>query len=160
MQMTTFLDSVRREAPGRVITPEELELLAETEPYLSARIRAYRALMRIEEEVISTTLESTFKRYDFSTGRGGLGQAKCGRDVTTVYRYCAFAMLADDLPMLENKLLFWLRTILQSLSFPGGKGCLGFYYGLMRKETIRRLPREDGELIDPFLKATEEILSS
>lgn len=108
---------------------------------------------------MKATVSTILGKFDFASGRGGFGPDKCYRDVSTVYRHCVFAMLCDDLPMLENKLLIWLRTILQSLSFPGETESISATYTLLRKEVNRQLSKEDAALLDPFFQATAEVLS-
>jgi hypothetical protein len=152
------LAKIRAENPGRYLTGAEFAALEAEAPYLRLRIRAARAAEQQEVTVLKVTLESIFRRYDFASGRGGFGQEKCYRDVGLVYRHCVFAMLCDDRSMLENKLLIWMRTIVQSLNFPAETESIAATYTLLRKETLKRLSAEDGALLDPMLRACEEIL--
>jgi hypothetical protein len=159
--MNTLLEDIRRTDPGRYLTPEEYDALLRAEPYLAPRIAAAKAAEAAQQDVLTATIETIFKKYDFQTGRANYGPAKCYRDVGYVYSYCVFAMLCDDMPMLHDKLLLWLRTILQSLAFPGGtKGIdsIRATYSLLRKELNRRVPPESAALLDPFFKAAEEVL--
>lgn len=155
--MPTLLAEISKTEPGRYLSADELRRLESEEPYLAPRIRAARNAQAAEPEILRAVLEPLYKRYDFDTGRT-YGREKGYRDVGIVYQYCVFAMLKDDMRFLENKLLFWLRTILQSLNFPGGNDCIRDTYVMLRKETHRRLPKEDAALLDPFLKACEEVL--
>lgn len=160
--MTTLLQDIRRTEPGRYLKPEEYDALLRAEPYLAPRIAAARAAEAVQKEVLTATIEPIFRKYDFQSGRANYGPAKCYRDVGYVYSYCVFAMLCDDMAMLNDKLLLWLRTILQSLAFPGGtKGLESIHatYSLLRKEMNRRVPPESAALLDPFFKAAEEVLS-
>lgn len=154
----SVLAKITREEPGRYLTDEEVREALKESPFLASRIRAMRSAQRVEDEVVKSTVDPVLKKFDFQTGRGGYGSAKCYRDVGTVYRYCVYAMVCDDLALLNDKLLYWLRTILQSLSFPGYNDSIAATYTLLRREMNRRLPAEDAALLDPFFRATEEIL--
>lgn len=158
--MSALLESIRKTEPGRYLTIEEARALVAAEPYMAARVAASRAAEAAEKAVVQATVEAVLKKYDFKSGRGGYGESKCYRDVTLVYRNVVFAMLCDDPEMLQNKLLFWLRTILQALSFPGGTDSIKMCYATLRKEAFKRIPPESAALIDPFFKITEEILPS
>lgn len=157
--MASLLIEITRTDPGRFLTAEELRRLETEEPYLAPRIRAARNAEAQAGAIVKAAVDASLARYDFATGRAGYGPDKCYRDVGTVYRYCVFAMLCDDIDLLKNKLLYWLRTILRGLNFPCGVESIRFTYGALRKEMHRRLPKEDAALLDPFFVATEEVLT-
>lgn len=157
--MNAVLQTIRKEDPGRYPTDEELRHILEAEPYLEARVRALRSAKEHEKAIVQGVVDQALKKYDFS-GRGGFGPAKCYRDVGLVYRHCVFAMLCDDLQMLKEKLLYWLRTILQAQNFPCGVESIVMVYSRMRAEVARRLPPEDAKLLDPYFAAAATILPS
>lgn len=160
--MTTIhpiLKKIRAEDPGKPPSAEELERIEKDQPELAPRIRATREAVAREQIILKETVEKVLKKYDFK-GRFDYGSEKCYRDVGSVYRYCIFSMLCEDEDMLRNKLLFWMRTIIQSLDFPSGNESIRFCYSLLRETSRRNLSPDSSALMDPYLKIVEEILPS
>jgi hypothetical protein len=158
--MHPILEQISRNEPGRYLTVDELKAIVADEPYLKDRANAALAAQAAEQNILDRTIKPVLKRYDFVTGRAGYGPEKCYRDVGAVYRYCVFAMLCDDPAMLKNKLLYWMRTIIQALNFPAGNESIKYTYDLLRKESGKVLPAEHARLLDPFLQIVAEILPS
>lgn len=155
--MHALLEKARLESPGRYFTAEEMALLERDEPYLAPRLRAARAAAEKERAIVPLVVERVFRKYDFES-RIGYSDAKCQRDIGYVYKYCVFCMVLDSVETLENKLLWWLRTILHSQNFPGELESIRMTYSLLRQEVARQLPRQDAELLDPYFAAAERIL--
>ena len=157
MPTTPLLDKIVAEEPGRYLTTEEQDALLRESRYFEPRITAARDAQAHEAEVVKRAVDAVLKRYDFR-GRYTYGAEKCYRDVGQVYRWCAFAMLLDDRKMLEDKLLLWMRAIIQSLDFPGANESIRMTYKLLTDESRRALRPASFQLMEPFLRAAEEIL--
>ena len=67
-------------------------------------------------------------------------------------------MMCDDMRILEDKLLWWLRTILHAQGFPESRESIKATYASLRREAQRNLPAEAVSLLDPYFEATEKIL--
>ena len=155
--MTALLENISAESPGRYLTEEEYKQLLADSPYLEGRILAARDAQAKEEEVVGKTVRQVLKKYDFRKAYE-FGEDKCIRDVAVVYRYAVYCMLCDDRQQYEDKLLLWMRTIIQSFGFPGGLDSIRMTYKLLREEARKRVKPETAELLDPFLAVAEEIL--
>ncbi len=154
-----LLDAIRKSEPGRYLTAEEHARLREEAPFLIPRLNAMRAVEAAQKDILKATVEPVLKKYRFAD-KVQHGPDKCFRDVGSTLRHCAFAMVCDDVQMLKDKLLYWLRTILQAVHFPGGLAPIEMTYTLLYRETIKRLDPESAKLMEPFLKATMEVLPS
>lgn len=154
-----LLAEIARTEPGRWLTPEELDGLRADDPFMAPRVDAAAEARRVESTVLEATVETILKKYDFEA-RHDYGKDKCYRDVGAVYRYAVFAMLMNDRGLLENKLLYWMRSIIQSFQFPSGNESIRMTYRLLRQSANRSLAPEHARLLDPFLAAAEEVLPS
>jgi hypothetical protein len=155
--MHSILETARRDQPGEYLPEEALQKLEAEVPYLAPRIRAARIAREKERQILEVVVEPMLRKYGFEE-KIPLSKGKCYRDVASVYRHCVFAMLCDSVSLLEDKLLWWLRTILQSQAFPGRSESIQSTYSLLRKEVSRKLPAEDAALLDPCFAACERIL--
>jgi len=154
--MHDLLKQISADTPGRYLTEVELKQL-EVDPYLRPRVAAARLAREKEPIVLDKTLNVILRRYEFEK-KHGYGREKCYRDVGSVYQWCVFAMLCDDVSLLENKLLFWMRTVIQAFGFPGGNNSIRDTYSLLRKEMNKRVGGNEAELLDPFFASCERIL--
>lgn len=111
------LASLWREAESRHLTDEELQLYVEVWPEAAERAQAAREVRAAEAQVVKTVVQTVFDLYPYEQHHE-LATAKCTRDVRYVSAYATMAMLMDDGTWLDDKLLIWLKTILQSFSFP------------------------------------------
>ena len=117
MAMPAELQAVFREAEARHLTEEELKLYQSLVPDASDRADAAKAAYAVELQVVEDTIESIFEAYPYSKFHA-LHSEKCPRDVTNVSTYAIQAMLMDDNDWFRDKLLLWLKTILQAFRFP------------------------------------------
>jgi hypothetical protein len=157
MPTTPLLDKIVADEPGRYLTTEEQDTLLRESRYLEPRITAARDAQAHEADIVKRAVDAVLKRHDFR-GRYTHGAEKCYRDVGNVYRWCAFAMLVDDRKMLEDKLLLWMRSVIQSLDFPGANESIRMTYTLLLDESRRALRPASFQLMEPFLRAALEIL--
>jgi hypothetical protein len=137
---------------------EEAQVLAE-DPYLEPRIEAMREARDFEKVIVGNTVDIVLRKYEFEQ-RHDYGRPKCMRDVTAVYRWSVFCMVLDDVSVLENKLLYWMRTVIQAFEFPGRNQSIQYCYSTLRKECGRLLKAPTMQLLDPFLASVEAILPS
>ncbi len=154
-----ILEETRKSDPGAYLSPEQLAELEKIDHLMAARVRSARKAQQMESVVLKNVIEPILKKFDFAAN-ASFHREKCYRDVGMVYRHCVFAMLSDDMEMLENKLLFWLRKILQSQNFPQGNESIRSTYALLLKETERQLPPEEFRLLNPYLARAAAILPS
>lgn len=111
------LQTVFQESEARHLTEEELQLYVKLLPESALRAEAARAAYSVELQVVEDTIDSIFEVYPYSKYHA-LHAEKCPRDVTNVSTYAVQAMLMDDKDWFRDKLLLWLKTILQAFKFP------------------------------------------
>lgn len=150
--LNPILEQQKKERPGEYLSSDDIEILRRQEPALAPCIDAAIAAEKKEQEILDRVIPDVLKKYDFR-GRYEYGPEKCYRDVGAVYRYAVFAMLCNDLEMLENKLLIWMGTIVRSLNFPGGNESIRYTYEKLRREAIAALGDAHGRLLEPYLTA-------
>jgi hypothetical protein len=73
--------------------------------------------MAVEAEVVFKTLKQIFSIYPFSKYHE-FPKDKCVRDISYVSAYATHSLLMADPDWFRDKLLIWLKTILQSFSYP------------------------------------------
>lgn len=176
------LGPIFKEAEARHFRDDELDAICAERPGLKTRCDAARNIRGKDVAIISKVVKEVFSQYDYDS-RHDYASAKCPRDVRYVVAYCCAAMIADDMKWLEDKLLIWLKTILQAFEFPPrkpGSGTALFsdkqleaklaelpqktqsiyhcYYRL-RQEMARELSGPDYQLIEPYLTRSLDVLT-
>lgn len=152
-----LLARIADESPGRYLTMEEKDAVLRGSPYMAPRLAAASDAEARHDEVVERTVKAVLKKFDFKRAYE-YGEDKCIRDVGAVYRWAVFCMLCGDRRMFEDKLLLWMRTVIQSFGFPGGNESIRMSYARLRTEAGKALRRETMELLEPYLAAAEEIL--
>lgn len=111
------LKSIFRAAEARHLTTEELDIYRRLLPGWAERADAAQACYDVEVQVVDDAIEAIFEVYPYADFHE-LHAEKCPRDVTNVSTYAIQSMLMGDPDWYRDKLLLWLKTILQSFEFP------------------------------------------
>jgi hypothetical protein len=111
------LVSIFTTAEGRFLTDEELAEYVRVLPAARLRADIARQMRAREQDVVEQVVDHIFRDYPFEKFHP-LARVKAIRDIRTVAAYTTLAMLMDDPRWLRDKLLLWLRTILQAFRFP------------------------------------------
>ncbi|NKI36351.1 hypothetical protein HFP89_14365 [Wenzhouxiangella sp. XN79A] len=114
-------DELRRifkDAEARHLTEDELSIYRRLLPDWAERADAAKAAYAVEADVVSDAINRIFEVYPYAE-KHKLAPEKCVRDATNVSTYAIQAMLMNDNQWYKDKLLFWLKTILQAFNFPG-----------------------------------------
>jgi len=106
-----------RVAERRHLTEKEYEQYLKLVPDFADRVAAAREILGVEAAVVFDTVKQVFFLYPFSKYHE-LPKDKCVSDVSYVSVYATHSMLLDDPEWFRDKLLIWLKTILQAFSFP------------------------------------------
>lgn len=157
--MSALLEEIRKNDPGRYLTREEASALSFEGPGMVARIKASQAAQALEDQIVEATVLATLKKYDYER-KHNYARDKCMRDVGYVYRYAVFSMLCEDRRILDDKLLFWLRTVLQAQGFPEGLESIKWCYSTLLLNVRKKLQPEHVALLEPYFAGAVEILSS
>jgi len=113
----SLLQELFRRSEGRHWSEEELSTYSRSVPEFSQRADAARAITRHEATVVEKTVTEIFSVYAFMKHHP-LAEVKAPRDITQVSVYTTTAMLMNDSDWLRDRLLLWLKTILQAFAFP------------------------------------------
>lgn len=111
------LQAIFKAAESRHLTTQELEAYSRVVPEYTSHAEAAREVMSVEEAVIQAVVKEIFALYPYEK-KHKLAFGKCVRDISYVSAYATQAMLMNDPQWFEDKLLIWLKTILQSFEFP------------------------------------------
>lgn len=163
MNIPDELRAVFRDAEARHLTAEELRLYERLLPDWSERADAARAAYANEIQVVEDTIESIFEVYPYSEHHA-LHAEKCPRDVTNVSTYAIQAMLMNDNAWYRDKLLLWLKTILQAFRFPARSQpkATVLFGNDAETEIINSLPQGRQSLYETYLlldRNYEQVLS-
>lgn len=115
--MNHEMRSLLLESEGRYLTDEERQKLIDYINAFQTRLGFVKLIEEAEDGAVRFCIENTRKRYPNFDKYHDKAWAKAYRDVQLTTRYAAQAMLLDQRSMLEEKLLYWLRTILAGLNF-------------------------------------------
>ncbi len=157
--MSNLLEEIRKTDPGRYLTREEASSLSFEGPGMVARIKAAQAAQAMEDQIVEATVLATLKKFEYER-KHDFAKEKCMRDVGYVYRYAVFSMLCEDRRILDDKLLLWMRTVLQAQGFPEGIESIKWCYTTLLLNVRKKLQPEHVTLLEPYFAGAVEILSS
>jgi hypothetical protein len=106
-----------RVAESRHLTEEEQKKYLMLLPENQELMNAAREVMMIETTVVTLTVKQVFFLYPFPKYHE-LAKDKAIRDVGLVSSYAVQSMLMADPEWFRDKLLIWLKTILQAFCYP------------------------------------------
>ncbi|MDZ4788014.1 MAG: hypothetical protein SH807_03660 [Blastochloris sp.] len=171
-----------KDAESRHFKDEELDTITAERPDLKNLAETCRLIRNKDVALINKVVKEVFSQYEYDQHHD-FASAKCPRDVRYVVTYSCAAMLAEDPQWLDDKLLIWLKTILQAFEFPlrkpGSGGALfsdkiledklkllpqktqSIYhcYYRLRQEMEKELDPEHYKNIQPFLTASLNVLT-
>lgn len=114
------LEQMFADAESRHLKDDELDSVIEFFPSLKPEVEACREIRGVEKAVVKKVVREIFSQYDYVEHHEH-AMAKCPRDVRYVVAYAAASMLFGDPKYFDDKILIWLKTILQSFDFPSRK---------------------------------------
>lgn len=155
--MNSKIQQLILSSDSRYLSAEEKEQLTN---YLDRTKRMLTLIGQIEEfedTAVRFCIDSTRKRYPNFDKYHANAWAKAFRDVQLTTRYMAQALLLDDMKTLEDKLLFWLRTILAGFSFTPEFNRDTYTY--LKQGFRQSLPPDVYDAFEPYLDRTIEIMS-
>ncbi|OYT70322.1 MAG: hypothetical protein CFK52_11300 [Chloracidobacterium sp. CP2_5A] len=106
-----------RQAEGKYFTDAEFAKLESYYPNLSAHIEAAKDVRAKETGIVGRSVKEIYTMYPYEQHHEH-ATAKCVRDARYVLSYATLSMLIDDTRWFEDKLLIWMKTILQAFEFP------------------------------------------
>jgi hypothetical protein len=147
-----------RQAEGRHFSEEELATLVNLCPTLTDRAAAAKEVKECDVAVIQRVVKEVFSQYDYEQHHE-FAQSKCPRDVRYVVCYAVQAMLCEDPGWFDNKVLVWLKTILQAFDFPvRSKGVGGALFADKELELkLQSLPQKSKSIFHCYYKLKKEM---
>lgn len=106
-----------RTVESRHLTAEEFAQYLTLCPEYAERAAAAREIQEHELTVVTNTVKQVFFLYPYPKYHE-FAKDKAIRDVSYVSAYATHSMLTDDPDWFRDKLLIWLKTILQAFSYP------------------------------------------
>lgn len=104
-------------AESRHLNDLEFARFLSLAPECRERADAAKEIIDVEFAVISKTIKQVFSLYPYPKFHE-LPLDKCMRDVGYVSAYATHSMMLSDPDWFRDKLLLWLKTILQSFNYP------------------------------------------
>jgi hypothetical protein len=102
---------------GRFPKDDELAALVKAIPAAKERVEAVRAIARVTPPVVNVVVHRILEVYPLAQTHD-YSPEKCQRDITLVINYAALTLLAEDPGWFRDKLLVWMKTIIQAARFP------------------------------------------
>ena len=141
----------------RYPTGDERDRLTNYATGVRGRLSAVQELESVERAVIEVTLERIKELYPNFTRYHAVGWEKGYRDMQLLLQYIAKAMLVDDVRLLDDQVLTWVRTIFKSLNFT--PKFLRDSYTLLRDSVKVAVKPRTFALLEPYLTHTIHYLS-
>jgi hypothetical protein len=155
--MNTRINLLIQGSDSRYLTPEERQEVIDYTNGFVERLAIVAQIEENEEAAVRFCIDNTRKRYPNFDKYHATAWAKAFRDVQLTTRYMAQAMLLDEIGILEEKLLFWLRTILAGLNFTPEFNRDTYTY--LKQGFRQSLPPDVFTKYEPYLNRTIEIMS-
>ncbi len=151
------LNDILRQSEGRYLTPEERSDVLAYAKELPARVRAAQEVEALEGDIVAAACEGLRERYPRYQRLFPNAWDRCAEELRLVLRYDVRAMLADDPRPLEDKALFYLRSILAAYNLT--PQFARDAYELLRDKCRDRLSPDAFSLLEPYLQRNVAVLA-
>lgn len=111
------LSDLFKQAESRHFKDDEFELYLSIVPEMAPRVQAARNVKEVDGSIVKKIITRIYEIYPYEQ-KHQMALAKCIRDVRYVTAYATMAMLMDDGDWFRDKLLVWMKTIIQSFRYP------------------------------------------
>jgi hypothetical protein len=155
--MNSQLTQLAFAADGRYFSGDERNQLVSFANAMPKRVAAADAVAQKEDAVIRAVIEQMQQRFPNFAKHHDQAWARQFRDVQLVLRADAQAMIFDDLRRLDDKVLYWLRTVFAASNYTPGfvRDC----FESLRDQLRSKLNRDEFDLLQPYLNRNVEVLS-
>jgi hypothetical protein len=155
--MNSEIRAIFLESEGRYLSDEERQKIVDYMDGLKSRLGFAKLIEEAEEGAVRFCIDNTRKRYPNFDKYHDKAWAKAFRDVQLTTRYATQAMVLGETKVLEEKLLFWLRTILAGLNFTPEFNRDTYTY--LTEGFRQALPPDAFEEFQPYLEMVVNIMS-
>ncbi len=111
------LKTLFKDAESRHLNEDEFDLYLSIYREGGARVAAAREIKTVDGQIVKKVITRIYEIYPYEQ-KHQLAVAKCIRDVRYVTAYATNCMLMGDLDWYRDKLLLWMKTIIQSFGYP------------------------------------------
>lgn len=143
---------------GKYLSDEELDLLLQHFPDLALEVSTARAVRTFANSLVKRVVTEIFAQYPYEQMHE-MAMAKCPRDVGYVLGYGVAAMLCRDPAWYDNKVLIWLKSILQSFDFPERLRTAGgaLFADSELEERLSKLPKKSRSIFHMYYRLKQEV---
>jgi len=152
------LADLLRRSEGKFLSDEELELLLRLYPDRQLEVDTARAVRSLATPLVKRVVAEIFSQYAYEQHHE-LALAKCPRDVGYVLAYAVTAMLLRDPAWFDNKVLIWLKTILQAFEFPERQRSAGsaLFVDEELEQRLGQLPKKSRSIFHTYYRLKQEV---
>jgi hypothetical protein len=155
--MLSQMQRLTATAEGRYATDEELRFLPEYLRSYELRMQTYQQLQKSEATILKQVFSQVIPQAPtlFPTDQPAYLK-RCQQDVLHTLRYCAAAVLVDDLDVFRERYLLWLQTITRAFDKQRENDLI---YSSMPSVLRQVLPEPQAKLIVPLIQEVHQMLS-
>lgn len=152
------LREIFRAAESRHFNDEELAAIRAVYPDRAADLEAAREVREKEVAVVSRVVKEIFVQYPYEQHHQH-STAKCVRDVRYVVAYAAMTMVTGEPQWFENKLLIWMKTILQAFEFPdrSRSGATALFADKTMESAVAAAPAKTKSIYQCYYRLKQEM---
>lgn len=156
--MISQCESLVQATECRCAADTELVFLMKYHQSYSQRLKLYQKIEQQEDSIIRAVYEKMQKNHPqlLRSGQRDIS-GKWKGDLKRSLRYCATAVLLDDMESLREKFLLWFQTVM--LSFNAQRSC-DITYKLVQEVLPEIFSAEEVGLLVPFLELTRTTLAT
>jgi hypothetical protein len=154
--MNKDIEAMLTACEGRYPTRAEQATLRGWAGRFEVRLAAIEEIRECEDKIVTQTVDEVLRNYPDFERRFKGGRQTCLRDETLVLRFCAQALLREDMHYLEAGLLVWLATILRGVGFT--PQFVAYTYSTLIQAADRELSPGVAELLRPYLQRCVAVL--
>ncbi len=141
-------------AEGRYLNSEEMDNISEMVKTFHARFEVTQRLEAKEDQIVRAIVEKSLEHFpQFAEERPNVFE-KCVRDETLVLRYAAMAYLNDDDEVFTEKVMYWMRTVVQAMNFTD----VAKYTYTNMQEEVSEVLGDDAAGINKYLQMIVEVM--
>lgn len=155
--MTSRLSKLLTAADGRYLTPDERAMFEAYAASVSRRLGIGERVEAEEHAVLTAVIDEMQRKYPNFAQQHDQGWARCFRDLQLTLRQDVLSMQIDDLPGLDDRLLFWLRTMFAASNLTP-QFCRDLFT-LLRDRMRERLGSEEFDLLAPYLDRNVAVMA-
>ena len=156
--MSTPIYQIVDTCENRYLTQQEESEILDYVNDLPQRFKAARELHKAESPASKKMVRRLRDKYPTLSDHHDDQWTKTYRDCQLILRVAAQAMILDDIRYLDEKVLFWMRTIMQSLDLT--PELMSDTWTFLKEEVTGLMSPFAAEVFEPYLDRIIEVLSS